>query len=346
MLLDETDAAFNGAQEYTEALRSILNAGNLRGGVATLCVGRDHDVQDFPVFGPKAIAGIGRLPDTIEDRSARIELSRRKRTEIITKFRLRKVLPEADALRTRIERWAQQNLAALRETEPELPEALSGRAQDGYEPLLAIADFCGAGADARKAAVVLAGTAPESENINERTLLECKRIFDDHEGDRITTADLVTELRKIDDGPFGDYRGKPFDGSALARRLKPYRIRPHDIRFESGVLKGYYRATPLETRRRGEGTFEDAWDRYSPLALPEEQRTQHAQQGQRDGVNDDGKSVQTIRGQVAGSEFSTNGLPATDFAHDVADVAVVAAPTRASAPEALPLAFDEIEGII
>ena len=144
---------------------------------------------------------------------------------------------------------------------------LSGRAQDGYEPLLAIADLCGAGAEARKAAVALAGTAPESENINERTLLECKRIFDAHEGDRITTADLITELRKVDDGPFGDYRGKPFDGSALARRLKPYKIRPHDIRFEGGVLKGYYRATPVETRRRGEGTFEDAWDRYSPLAL-------------------------------------------------------------------------------
>ena len=99
LLLDETDAAFNGAQEYTEALRSILNAGNQRGGVATLCVGRNHDVQDFPVFGPKAIAGIGRLPDTIEDRSASIELARRKRTEIVTKFRLRKVLPEAEALR-------------------------------------------------------------------------------------------------------------------------------------------------------------------------------------------------------------------------------------------------------
>lgn len=346
LLLDETDAAFNGAQDYTEALRSILNAGNLRGGVATLCVGRNHDVQDFPVFGPKAIAGIGRLPDTIEDRSARIELSRRKRSEIITKFRVRKVLPEAEALRARIEVWAQQNLAALRETEPELPEALSGRAQDGYEPLLAIADFCGAGADARKAAVALAGTAPESENINERTLLECKRVFDDRERDRITTSDLVTELRKVDDGPFGDYRGKPFDGSALARRLKLYRIRPHDIRFESGVLKGYYRATPLETRRRGEGTFEDAWDRYSPVVSPEEQRAQHAQQGQRHGVNDDGTAVQTIRGRVAGCEFSANDLPATGFSHDVADVAVVAAPTKASMPEALPLAFDEIEGVV
>ena len=40
LLLDESDAAFNGNREYAEALRGVLNAGFRRGGVASLCVGQ------------------------------------------------------------------------------------------------------------------------------------------------------------------------------------------------------------------------------------------------------------------------------------------------------------------
>src|SRR4029453_18198374 len=38
LLLDEVDAALGGSQEYTEALRGILNAGFKLGGVHTMCV--------------------------------------------------------------------------------------------------------------------------------------------------------------------------------------------------------------------------------------------------------------------------------------------------------------------
>src|SRR5439155_13386826 len=64
LLLDESDAAFKD-REYSEAARSILNSGWRRGGKATVCVGQgDVSVRDFNTFSPKAIAGIGRLPDT------------------------------------------------------------------------------------------------------------------------------------------------------------------------------------------------------------------------------------------------------------------------------------------
>jgi hypothetical protein len=145
LLLDETDAAFSGNKEYSEVLRGILNAGHSRGGVATLCVGNNHSVRDFPVFGPKALAGIGKLPDTIADRSICIELQRRLPDEKVERFRSRVVQPEAAKLRERLALWASAKNVTLRQTEPQLPDQLSDRAQDGWEPLLAIADACAVG---------------------------------------------------------------------------------------------------------------------------------------------------------------------------------------------------------
>jgi hypothetical protein len=61
LLLDESDAAFNGDKEYAEALRGVLNTGHRRGGKATVCVGQGASIgfKDFKTFCPKAIAGIG-----------------------------------------------------------------------------------------------------------------------------------------------------------------------------------------------------------------------------------------------------------------------------------------------
>ncbi len=76
LLLDEADAAFRGAEEYAQTLRGTLNMGHRRGGRVTICAGTGDETNDFDVFGPKAIAGVGRLPDTVADRSIPIELQR------------------------------------------------------------------------------------------------------------------------------------------------------------------------------------------------------------------------------------------------------------------------------
>jgi hypothetical protein len=117
LLLDESDAAFKGDREYAEALRGILNAGFRRGGVASLCVGQGANLSyaDFAVFSLKAIAGIGKLPDTISDRCIHIELKRRARSEHVERFRLRRVRPEAEQLRADCEAWAQAHIPVLTE---------------------------------------------------------------------------------------------------------------------------------------------------------------------------------------------------------------------------------------
>jgi hypothetical protein len=91
LLLDESDAAFAGDKEYSEALRGILNSGHRRGGKTSLCVGQGSNItfKDFSVFAPKAVAGIGKLPDTIADRSIPIRLERKKPGEGVARFRHR-----------------------------------------------------------------------------------------------------------------------------------------------------------------------------------------------------------------------------------------------------------------
>ena len=89
LLLDESDAAFGGEKEYAEALRGVLNSGHRRSGKASCCVGQGANMSycDFSTFCPKAIAGIGKLPDTVADRAIPIRLKRAAPGEGVQRFR-------------------------------------------------------------------------------------------------------------------------------------------------------------------------------------------------------------------------------------------------------------------
>jgi hypothetical protein len=264
LLLDESDAAFKGDREYAQTLRGVLNAGFRRGGVASLCIGQGANLtyEDFPVFSPKAIAGIGTLPDTVADRSIPIELQRRRPSERVERFRPRKVGPEALRLQEAAAAWAQAHLEALAEAEPELPEELDDRAQDIIEPLLAIADEAGGEwpVRARKAAAaLLTGEHREdAESLGVQLLRDCRTAFNESGEDALATDKLLGRLRAPEDAPWRALQGEPLDASRLASMLKPYGMRPKKIREGEGTFRGYRRAW-----------FEDAWARYLP-ADPED----------------------------------------------------------------------------
>jgi len=133
LLLDESDAAFAGNKEYSEALRGVLNSGHSRDGLASCCVGQGSNItyQDFRTFCCKAIAGIGRLPDTVADRSIPIRLKRRAPNEKVARFRQREARTSALELHDHLAAWAKNNLEILRDLRPALPDALSDRQQDG-----------------------------------------------------------------------------------------------------------------------------------------------------------------------------------------------------------------------
>src|SRR5262245_54502187 len=90
LLIDEVDNILSKGNE-NEELRAILNAGFERGSKVRRCVGPNFDLKDFAVFCPKALAGIGRLPDTVSDRCIPIHLIAKKKSEAIQRFRKREV---------------------------------------------------------------------------------------------------------------------------------------------------------------------------------------------------------------------------------------------------------------
>ena len=138
LLLDETDTAFQSDREYAEALRGLLNSGHRRGGVASRYVGKGAKIElkDFQTFCPKALAGIGKLPDTVADRSIPIRLKRKASGEgMVERFRLRLISEDAADLRQRVVEGIREHIETLRMATPALPNTLSDRQQDGVEPL-------------------------------------------------------------------------------------------------------------------------------------------------------------------------------------------------------------------
>jgi hypothetical protein len=261
LLLDESDAAFGGEKEYAEALRGVLDTGHRRGGAASCCVGQGANIsyRDFSTYCPKAIAGIGKLPDTVGDRAIPIRLKRSVRGEDkLERFRQRDAEAEAAPLRAQVEAWARAHLKALQDAHPSLPDELTDRQQDCAEPLLAIADAAGGEwpEEARKALVELCSQAQASDASHGVQLLtDIRQVFEDKDFDKLTSAELAEELAKIETSPWGEWNhGKPLTAARLAWLLRPFDIAPHNVRLREKVLKGY--------ERKG---FEDAWKRYLRL---------------------------------------------------------------------------------
>lgn len=264
LLLDESDSAFKSAEDYAEALRGVLNTGHRISGNTTVCVGQgaNQTYGIFSTFAPKAIAGIGKLPDTVEDRSISIALRRKAPGETAARFRRRKAREEAASLKQGLEAWAGGS-DALAGAEPDLPEALDDRARDGWEVLLAIADVAGDDWPQRGRIAALAlsvGDGREDESEGVLLLAHIRDIFAERgDPDKITSAQLIRALNGLEEAPWGDLKGRPLDARGLANRLRPFGIRSRSIRLEDGSTpKGYL-----------EESFVPEWARYLPSPAPE-----------------------------------------------------------------------------
>ena len=142
LIADEADSWLT--DEKSE-LRGVFNCAHWRtGAVIPRCVGDDHEVRLFNVFGPKVVAMIGRPPATMLSRCITIILHRKtanERVEPLLEDRLRNDLAP---LRQRWRRWTADVVEKLRTHEPDMPAALPvNRASDNWRPLLSIADLAG-----------------------------------------------------------------------------------------------------------------------------------------------------------------------------------------------------------
>jgi putative DNA primase/helicase len=109
MLIDEADTFLPDNEE----LRGVLNAGYRRPTayvVRNVPVGDSWEPRKFGVFGPVAIAMIGKLPSTLADRSIHIRLRRKAKHEKVEALRLDRIGDITEELKRRCLRWAQDHL--------------------------------------------------------------------------------------------------------------------------------------------------------------------------------------------------------------------------------------------
>ena len=256
LLIDEADSFFRDNDE----LRGILNAGHRRGGSVLRVVGDDHTPKQFSVWSPKAIALIGNLPGTLEDRSVIVNMRRASPEEFqeIDRFRLDRHPDELRPVSRKAARWVVDHHNELNMSDPVTPQCLYGRAADNWRPLLAIADAVGGEwpGFAREAAVAIAGRS-ENESNGVLLLEDLRRLFDRTEVggrpiERWPSSQLVEELVKLEARPWPEFsRGRPLTMRQLARLLRPFEIQPKKFRFGESTAQGY-----------GRDQFADAWNRY------------------------------------------------------------------------------------
>ena len=254
LLIDEADTFIGGSDE----LRGVLNSGHRRKSAFVIrCVGDNSEPKLFKTWSPKIVARIGELPDTLADRSITIRMVRKSPTDKTERLRLDRLEEKLQELCKQAAKWANDNIEALRASDPLMPEALNDRAADSWRPLIAIADCVGGTwpQDAREAAKTLSGIAAgEESSVRVRLLTDIKSIFESDHRDAISSVDLASALSKMEDRKWGEWKkGKPITPIQVAGLLKPFKIAPRQVWINQANYRGY----ALED-------FADAFTRYIP----------------------------------------------------------------------------------
>jgi hypothetical protein len=141
LLMDEVEALRSKhVSETQQNILAVLNAGHRRGATVPRCVGNDHKLVYFPVYGSKAFA-IGRLPDTLADRSIIMTMQRRTAEQRVNRFLFNRAKAEASPIVTAITNWAQERREDVRDCYESSPDLLflSDRDADLWLPLFAFA---------------------------------------------------------------------------------------------------------------------------------------------------------------------------------------------------------------
>ena len=305
LLLDEADTIFGKRRgdraEAAEDLRGILNAGHKRGGRYLRWDQARRQPEECPTFSMAALAGIGDLPDTIEDRAVIVTMRRRAPGEQVSSFRRRRDLPALVTLRDRLHGWLGDHLAELETATPAMP--VEDRAADTWEPLVAVADLAGGGWPelARSACRAMTADAADADGtLGERLLADLRTVFGTD--DRLASATILARLGGLEESPWADLYGRGLDARGLARLLRPYGVKPKVIRVGSDTPRGYEHADLL-----------DPWQRYLP----------HPQQAQQ--RNSAGQNAASVADVADSPASATDRNAPTSDVTDVADVAVTPA---------------------
>jgi len=252
LLIDEADTFLGG----NSVMRGILNCGNTwrtayvlrlsgrkgRGSKPKADLAKQDESLDsslvrYSCWCPKVIAMIGRVPDTIADRSIVIRLERKLLSEKcapLTDFK-----PEI--ITSKCVRFADDNNERIAQAALETVPGLHDRAADTFEPLFVLARMAGPEWFARAAEAAVRLTSSQNSDLQGAgLLLDILMIFVDCGKEKMFSRSLVWCLRGEGEWIASQFfAGKALNELLLAQTLRSYGIRPVQIRIGEEVNKGY-----------------------------------------------------------------------------------------------------------
>ncbi len=249
LLLDEAERLRDHDKDNFGTLLQVLNAGVEKDGQVTrLTKNRigGYDPTDFPLFGPKAFAGLDDLAAALASRCFHVQMQAAAvRPE---RFRSRNVEQEARVIRDRLEQWATDQEGALQAVYDEMvkhrtsiPELTSydDRLQDLAEPLVVLASV----ADAERhegtpikprllegIKVAAAHRSPTGKGQDIATFVQlARRLLGNQDTVFVSTGELLAQCQ--DFMGLADLRNP----QSLAIFLKPFGLTPRS----NGEFRGY-----------------------------------------------------------------------------------------------------------
>jgi uncharacterized protein DUF3631 len=265
ILFDEVDTIFSSkAGGSNEDLRALLNVGYKRSATIPRYDAKTRTVCRYPVYTPAALAGIaGGMPATITTRAITIHMRRRRADELVEPFRERTVERQARPLRAGLTRWLSSVADAIAEAEPAMPDGVTDRSAEIWEPLLAIADAAGGHwpTTARAACRHFVLTdVPPGDSLGIQLLSDVRDIFTESGANRMPTRQLLAALLTLDNSPWSNLPDGPLNARRLSREMHRYDVGPVTFDAKTGKAKGY--VVFQTTGKQAQVGLADAWSRY------------------------------------------------------------------------------------
>jgi putative DNA primase/helicase len=211
----------------------------------------------FSVWGAKAIAGIRMdkpLPESTISRCIVFKLRRKTKAEKVERLR-RADHAKFKPLIAKLARFAEDYGYQVQQARPVMPDQLSDRAADNWEPLFAIAACASSEwlARAEQAALVMSGKTEGTDSLGPEILRDVQTVFELKKATKLRSAELLEALNADAEMAWPTHnRGQPLTIRQLAKMLAGYGIKTRTVRIDKfKTFKGYYR-----------DDFEDAFARY------------------------------------------------------------------------------------
>ncbi|MGA2466329.1 MAG: hypothetical protein ABSH06_18505 [Thermodesulfobacteriota bacterium] len=269
LIIDEANIQI-GKDDQNIELIALLHGGFMAGSYIPRVEGEDRQIVYFDGYSPKAFAEIGEAVSSIEDRSFRVPMIRKKKGQKKDRFILQHAEDELQRIREDCYLWSLRRFEDVKKIYDisdgfKEIDGIDDRQRDIFEPLLSIASIMDeeAGTEGDSTYTSLCELAKEMAGVREaresnHDVIAAISILKDFLGDedkRFVASKAMLERFKEEDELMTIDTGR-----ALARFMKNFELYPHK---DSGRVRGY-------TLRKK--MIDDLLERYPKLStIPSEE---------------------------------------------------------------------------